>query len=109
MKQEDVLMLAKAGYTKDEINKMLATEQTTKPAEAQLNPQPVIYQTMPYQTAQPTIQYVQSPPPWQTPAYNYQTFVEQARKDNIINSQQPKEISPEEIMANVINPKDVMR
>lgn len=112
MTHDDILALVKAGYSKTDIDKMDTQNNnvasTTQKMEG-LNPQPIVYQTQPYMTAPPQYVMYQQAPPQQAPMYNYQTFVDQARRDNILNSQQPPEVTPEQIMANVINPGDVKR
>ena len=110
MTYEDIVALAKAGFTADQIAKLSAvqnTAQPTPPAPAQPVPTQPTQPTPPVQTqpTQPTV------PPAQTP-YNSPDYILQAinsvndtmRQMQINMSNQPKAESTDDIIASIINP-----
>ena len=104
MTYEDIVALAKAGFTADQIAKLSAVQNTTQPTPPAVPPvqtQPVV---LPVQT-QPAV------PPVQTP-YNSPDYILQAinsvndtmRQMQINMSNQPKPETTDDIIASIINP-----
>ena len=127
MTYEDIVALAKAGFTADQIAKLSAVQNTTQPTPPVVPPvqtQPVQtppavppVQTQPVvppvqtQPAVPPVQTQPAVPPVQTP-YNSPDYILQAinsvndtmRQMQINMSNQPKPETTDDIIASIINP-----
>ena len=104
MTYEDIVALAKAGFTADQIAKLSAVQNTTQPTPPAVPPvqtQPVV----------PPVQTQPAVPPVQTP-YNSPDYILQAinsvndtmRQMQINMSNQPKPETTDDIIASIINP-----
>ena len=67
MKLEDIVALAKAGYTADQIDKFVTYQEQPDPPVQQVQTVPQVQQVPPVQPVQ-TVQQVQTVPPVQLPA-----------------------------------------
>lgn len=102
MTYEDIVALAKAGFTAEQIGRLSAVQNTAQPTP------PVQTQTPP---AVPPVQTQPAVPPVQTP-YNSPDYILQAinsvndtmRQMQINMSNQPKPETTDDIIASIINP-----
>lgn len=106
MKIEDVLSLAKAGFTFNQISQLAQLARQSK--SAQTSP------ANPVTTAPQNIPATQQTPanPQTTPAMFDQNklvndLVAQLQQSNILGSQQPETESADDVLAQIINPKGV--
>lgn len=105
MTYEDIVALAKAGFTAEQIGRLSAVQNTTQPTPPAVPP----VQTPPVQT--PPVQTQPAVPPMQTP-YNSPDYILQAinsvndtmRQMQINMSNQPKVETTDDIIASIINP-----
>lgn len=111
-KPEEILTLAKAGFTAQQIAglSMVANQPVATPAQPVATPtQPVVTPAQPVVTpAQPVVTPAQ---PVATPAQPVDPVLAELQKltglvqgSNIMNVNQPKVQTPEEILAEIINP-----
>jgi hypothetical protein len=118
-KPEEILTLAKAGFTAQQIAglSMVANQPVPTPAQPVVTPaQPVVTPAQPVVTpAQPVVTPAQPVPtpaqPVPTPAQPVDPVLAELQKltglvqgSNIMNVNQPKVQTPEEILAEIINP-----
>ena len=104
MTYEDIVALAKAGFTAEQIGRLSAVQNTTQPTQSAVPP----VQTQP---AVPPVQTQPAVPPVQTP-YNSPDYILQAinsvndtmRQMQINMSNQPKPETTDDIIASIINP-----
>ena len=115
MTYEDIVALAKAGFTAEQIGRLSAVQNTTQPTPPAVPP--VQTQTPPAvppvqtQPAVPPVQTQPAVPPMQTP-YNSPDYILQAinsvndtmRQMQINMSNQPKPETTDDIIASIINP-----
>ena len=121
MNINDILTLANAGFSKDEITKLAAVTPTLTPAPAPApTPIPVWPQQPPMHPSQtpvwPSAQtHMYSPAPAPAPAPTSDDSINQMlaemsllrqdiQQNNILNSQQPKVETTDDIIAKIINP-----
>ena len=98
MTYEDIMALAKAGFTADQIARLSAVQNTAQP-------------TPPVQTP-PAVPPVQTPPvqtppvqtPYNSPDYILQAINDTMRQMQINMSNQPKPETTDDIIASIINP-----
>ena len=108
MTYEDIVALAKAGFTADQIARLSAVQNTTQPTAPAVPPAVPPVQTQP---AVPPVQTQPAVPPVQTP-YNSPDYILQAinsvndtmRQMQINMSNQPKPETTDDIIASIINP-----
>ena len=114
---DDIMALAKAGFTADQIAKLSAVQNTTQPTAPAVPPAVPPVQTQPAvppvqtQPAVPPVQTQPAVPPVQTP-YNSPDYILQAinsvndtmRQMQINMSNQPKPETTDDIIASIINP-----
>ena len=93
MKFEDILILAKAGFTAEQISKISQLHQLSQPV------QPV----QPVQPAQP-VQPVQPVQPENDFAAQLARLTAAIQANGILGSAQPKQETAEDILASIINP-----
>ena len=112
---DDIMALAKAGFTADQIARLSAVQNTAQPTPPAVPP--VQTQTPPAvppvqtQPAVPPVQTQPAVPPMQTP-YNSPDYILQAinsvndtmRQMQINMSNQPKPETTDDIIASIINP-----
>ena len=113
MTYEDIVALAKAGFTADQIAKLSAVQNTTQPTPPAVPPVQTPPAVPPVQTqpAVPPVQTQPAVPPVQTP-YNSPDYILQAinsvndtmRQMQINMSNQPKPETTDDIIASIINP-----
>lgn len=114
MTYEDIVALAKAGFTAEQIGRLSAVQNTTQPTQSAVPPVPTQPAVPPVQT-QPAVLPVQTQPavpPVQTP-YNSPDYILQAinsvndtmRQMQINMSNQPKTETTDDIIASIINPQ----
>ena len=102
---DDIMALAKAGFTADQIARLSAVQNTAQPTPPAVPP----VQTQP---AVPPVQTQPAVPPVQTP-YNSPDYILQAinsvndtmRQMQINMSNQPKTETTDDIIASIINPQ----
>lgn len=105
MKIEDVLSLAKAGFTFNQISQLAQLARQSK--SAQTTP------ANPVTTAPQNIPATQQTPanPQTTPTFDQNKLVNdlvaQLQQSNILGSQQPETESADDVLAQIINPKGV--
>lgn len=110
MTYEDIVALAKAGFTADQIAKLSAVQNTAQPTQPTVPTAP-IQPTVPTAPTQPTVPAVPTVPPAQTP-YNSTDYILQAinsvndtmRQMQINMTNQPKVETTDDIIASIINP-----
>lgn len=91
----DVIALAKAGYTAEQINKMYAVSTPEAPAQPAQQP-----------TGPTAFTEIPNVAPERVPSFDelYKGIAQALRNDNLVTSKQPKEETAEEILASIINP-----
>ena len=103
MNYEDIILLVKAGYTRDQIAAMQAPEHTPTPAPAPAPPEPA--EPTPPEPAEPT-----PPKPKGIEDLSQMLAAEFAKlndaivKANLQQAQQPPQESVDDILASIINP-----
>ena len=105
MKFEDVVALAKAGYTADQIAKM-APLADRQPAPAVQQPAPTVQQPAPA-VQQPAAQIEQPAPAVQQPdpiLAALEKLTNAVQANGIMQAEQPAEPNEEEILASIIMP-----
>lgn len=111
MTTDDILVLAKAGFSADQIA-ALATVTTTQPAAPATIPAPAPT-TVPAQTPAPAPTAAPAPAPAPTPAAPDQTseilrklgvLTDAIQSSGIVNSNQPAEQTADDILAAIIRP-----
>ena len=112
MTYKDILALAHAGYSVDQIGKLAMLEQT-QPVQQVQQTQPV----QPVQQTQPVQQVQQTQPVQQTQQFDYQAMMAELlgiknaiQTGNVQTSQQPEQpMTADQIMANIIAPKPIKK
>lgn len=103
MKIEDIVALAKAGFNSEQITKLISAEKpatVTTPPPANENP------------ATPPVKEQPAPAPqndngnMDSVTAKLDSILTLMRGSNILNSQQPKPETMDDIIASIINPKD---
>lgn len=87
MKFEDIITLAKAGFTADQISRLASISQPDQPAQPAQPVQPV-------QPAQPENDF----------ATQLAALTAAIHANGILSSEQPKQETAEDILASIINP-----
>ena len=110
MTYEDIVALAKAGFSVDQIARLSAVQNTAQPTPPVQTQTPPAVPPVQTQTAVPPVQTQTPPavPPVQTP-YNSPDYILQAINDTMRQMQinmanQPKPETTEDIIASIINP-----
>jgi len=100
---DDIITLAKAGFSSDQITKLLSAQNPAKPAAPAPAPAP-----NPTPVTNPTPAPATNPPPSSQDAVTAKldSILNLMQSSNILNSQQPKAETMDDIIASIINPKD---
>lgn len=98
MKIDDIIALAKAGFNSEQITKLISAENPVPPAPVPPAPTPVKEQPAPApQNDNGNMDSVTA---------KLDSILTLMRGSNILNSQQPKPETMDDIIASIINPKD---
>ena len=106
MTYEDIVTLAKAGFTAEQIARLSAVQNTTQPTVPTAPTQPAVPTVPTAPTAQPTVPG-QNPIPANSPDYILQAInnVNDTMRQMQINmTNQPKPETTDDIIASIINP-----
>ena len=98
MDGKDILALVNAGFTKDEISRMFGTEKPTETEPKHEEQKP--------ETTQETKQEQKPENTMTSLEAKFDRFMEIMTKNNFLGANQPKEETVDDIIANIINPKD---
>ena len=100
MKASEIIALATAGYTAEQIAVI------AKAAKEQPAPQQPVQQPAPQQPVQQPVQPVQQPDGYADLMGKLDALTTQIQKSAILNSAQPREESADDILANIIDPPE---
>lgn len=110
MNQNDILTLARAGFTAEQIAAMNVINQSTQQVVA--NPvQPVVTQPSQLSVTQPTIPIMAQPSnnPLDQISQQIQQLTQSVQHGNIMTNNQPQPETVDDILASIINPKEVIK